>query len=99
MAASGDTAINRQLVSLLLDSDQNIDFLIEDEYGRIPWHNAIFFGLDESLRGRIYERTLPAAEEEGFDLQQDFKQKMKKWMNEFWYSNLARANGSEDMEP
>lgn len=99
MAASGDTTINHQLVSILLDSDQSIDFLIEDEYGRIPWHNAILFGLNEALRKRIYEETLPAAKEEGFDLQKDFKQKMKKWMNEYWYLNLARANGSEDMEP
>lgn len=99
MAAAGDTPTNRELVKILLESDQEIDFLIEDEYGRIPWHNAIFFGLCEELRDQILTRTRAAAELEGINLEEDFKEKMKEWMNSIWYRNLCRALGPLDIEP
>ena len=99
MAAAGDTPTNRELVKILLEREQEIDFLIEDEYGRIPWHNAIFFGLSEELRDRILAGTRADARIEGIDLEVDFKSRMKEWMHSIWYRNLCRAMGPLDIEP
>ena len=92
MAVAGNSNINHQILSMLLNSKQEIDFLIEDRIGRLPWHNAIFFGLDENLRDRVFERTQIAARKEGIDLRAEFQDKMKHWMHETWYLNIASYN-------
>jgi hypothetical protein len=80
-----------KLARYLLDSSYQINFLLEDGHGRVPWHCAMFFNYDEALTTEIYDRTRLQAERINLDLHADFQYKFQtQWMQSTWFEALSR---------
>jgi hypothetical protein len=80
----------RKLARFLLDNDHEINFLLEDSFGRNPWHCAMLFGFDKALTAEIYERTKMQADKIGLDLKADLERKLDTWKRSTWFAALNR---------
>lgn len=73
-----------------LNEHKDINFLIRDRQGKLPWDNANFFALDPKLADYLAEKTRAQAARDGVDLLAEHRGWVRKWFNEPWFNDLTR---------
>lgn len=72
------------IVDLLINTQQ-CNFLVRDEYDRIPWDMAKFFNPDPKIERLLLEKTKEQAKRESVDLLAEHRKKLSKWAHQDWY--------------
>lgn len=75
-------------------SRPEIDLLLRDQFGRQPWNNAQYFGVEPDLVEFITAQTLDQANAQGIleQFHAEHKRYLAEWIHEEWFFHLARRN-------
>lgn len=75
--------------------DPQVDLLLRDQFGRRPWNNAVFFGIDTPIADEVRTRTLKQAVAEGWseiEFYETYRKDLAYWISTEWYSALSRPH-------
>lgn len=85
---------SKSVVDLLV-ATQRCNFLLRDQYERIPWNMAHFFNPDSSIEKLLLKMTKEQAQRKSVNLLTEHKEQLRKWTHQEWYYAALRIKYDE----